>query len=86
MPSMYYLRTRDGLEIDLVLEVNQKMHLFEIKSGATIVPKHASSLLKAGKDPKLSADSLSVISRSSESSFSLGQGAMNYNWANLLFR
>jgi len=24
MPSMYYLRTRDGLEIDLVIEVGQK--------------------------------------------------------------
>ena len=27
MPSMYYLRTRDGLEIDLVLELGQKLSL-----------------------------------------------------------
>src|SRR4030042_214849 len=46
MPSVYYLRTRDGLEVDLVVELGQKLHLFEIKSSMTIFPRHASSLLR----------------------------------------
>ncbi|MGB9630270.1 MAG: ATP-binding protein, partial [Thermodesulfobacteriota bacterium] len=46
MPSLYYLRTRDGLEIDLIIEIGQKLHLFEIKSAMTILPRHASSLIK----------------------------------------
>ncbi len=48
--SMYYLRSRDGLEVDLVIELAGKLHLFEIKSSMTITPKHASSLLKMIKE------------------------------------
>jgi uncharacterized protein len=44
LPSMYYIRNQDGLEIDLVLEINQKIYLFEIKSSATIAKKHISGL------------------------------------------
>lgn len=50
MPSMYYLRTRDGLEIDLVIELENKLHLIEIKSSSTIKKEHASSLIRAKKD------------------------------------
>ena len=38
-PSMYYLRSRDGLEVDLLIELGDKLHLFEIKSSMTITPK-----------------------------------------------
>ncbi|PKP54778.1 GTP-binding protein, partial [Candidatus Atribacteria bacterium HGW-Atribacteria-1] len=33
--SMYYLRSRDGLEVDLVIEIGGFLHLFEIKSSMT---------------------------------------------------
>lgn len=44
LPSLYYLRTRDGLEADLVIETGKGLYLFEIKTSMTITPKHASSL------------------------------------------
>jgi hypothetical protein len=49
-PSIYYLRTRDGLEIDLVIEDNQKLYLLEVKSGSTITPNHITSLLRLGRE------------------------------------
>jgi hypothetical protein len=83
MPSMYYLRTRDGLEIDLVLEIGQKLYLFEIKSAATITPKHASSLLKIAHESKSLVKTAAVISRSS-TNFLLKNKIINYNWSNIL--
>ena len=34
-PSLYYIRGKAGLEIDLVLELRRKLHAFEIKSAHT---------------------------------------------------
>jgi len=82
LPSLYYLRTRDGLEVDLVVEVNQKLHLFEIKSGATITPHHAASLLRAKKDLGSLAPTATVISQAT-GNFSLMQGIMHWNWRTL---
>jgi len=79
MPSMYYLRTRDGLEVDLVLELGQKLHLFEIKSAMTVLPKHASSLLRIASDLKLSVGTSAIISTSPDH-FHLTKGIYNYTW------
>ncbi|MCD6122692.1 MAG: ATP-binding protein [Spirochaetales bacterium] len=43
-PSLYYIRTQDGLETDLVIDINGKLYLFEIKSSSTLRPKHTSAL------------------------------------------
>jgi len=83
MPSMYYLRTRDGLEVDLVIEFGQKLFLFEIKGMMTILPKHASSLLRISNDLKLSIESSTIISLTSEN-FQIRNGIYNYNWKNIL--
>lgn len=83
MPSMYYMRTRDSLEIDLVLEVNQKLYLFEIKSSATIFPKHAESLIRIKKELGQMVAGAALISRADQN-FILGKGVMNYNWADIL--
>jgi predicted AAA+ superfamily ATPase len=83
MPSLYYLRTRDGLEVDLVIEFGQKLFLFEIKGMMTILPKHASSLLRISNDLKLSIESSTVISLTSEN-FQIRNGIYNYNWKNIL--
>jgi hypothetical protein len=50
------------LEVDLVLEIGQKLHLFEIKSAMTILPKHASTLLRIAGDLKSSIKTLAIIS------------------------
>jgi len=83
MPSMYYLRTRDGLEVDLVLELGQKLHLFEIKAAMTILPKHASSLSRIASDLKSAVGTSAVISNSSDN-FHLIRGIYNYSWKNIL--
>ena len=83
MPSMYYLRTRDGLEIDLVLESGQKLHLFEIKSSMTILPKHASSLLRMNSDLKSSVKTSAIISAAVDN-FQVQGGIYNYSWKNIL--
>lgn len=49
-PRLYYLRTRDGLEIDLVAEDNQLLNLIEIKSSATITPVHITSLVRLQRE------------------------------------
>ena len=83
MPSLYYLRSRDGLEIDLVLELGQKLHLFEIKSTMTVWPKHASSLGRLRNNLKLSVQTAAVISRA-QGSFPLKEGIFHYNWRDIL--
>lgn len=81
-PSMYYLKTRDGLEVDLALEFNQKLYLFEIKSSSTITLKHASSLLKVKNDIGSLVKTTNIISQSK--SGLIGRKIDNYNWFDLL--
>jgi len=83
MPALYYLRTRDGLEVDLVLEVGQKLHLFEIKSGMTITSRQASSLVKIKAELRDKVKTAAIISRS-ESNYALLKEIKNYNWKNAL--
>ncbi len=45
-PRMYYWRTRDGLEIDLLIEHAGQLHPIEIKATSTVTPGHAASLLR----------------------------------------
>lgn len=85
MPSLYYLRTRDGLEVDLVLELNQQLHLFEIKSAMTVVPKHAASLRRLVDTLGSSVHTAGIISASSET-FPLSRTIMNYGWRHALVR
>lgn len=49
-PALYYLRTRDGLEIDLVVEDNQRLYLLEVKSSSNITPNHTTSLLRLNRE------------------------------------
>ncbi|NCP03247.1 MAG: hypothetical protein COT35_00730 [Nitrospirae bacterium CG08_land_8_20_14_0_20_52_24] len=45
-PSIYYWRSRDGLEIDLIVERNDKIYPMEIKSTSTLRPDHAGSIIR----------------------------------------
>ena len=83
MPSLYYLRTRDGLEVDLVLEFGQQLYLFEIKSAMTILPKHASSLLRVAGDLPSAVKNSAIISTSS-ANFPVAKNVYNYHWKNIL--
>lgn len=83
LPSMYYLRTRDGLEVDLVVEMDGRIHLFEIKSGATMVPKHAASLVRARNDFGKAIGISGVISRGPEV-FEIQRGVQCWPWQDVL--
>jgi len=81
-PSMYFLRTRDGLEVDLILENNGQVDLVEIKSTATIRPIHASSLIKAQKIFGKQVNQSYLISNSKSSPISVS--ITNKNWLDLI--
>ena len=83
-PSMYYLRSRDGLEIDLVIEIGDKIHLFEIKSSMTITSKHAISLKRVKDSLGDKVKTLSIISRSQEN-FTLKGNIRNFNWKSIFY-
>jgi predicted AAA+ superfamily ATPase len=82
-PSLSYLRTRDGLEVDLVVERGDAVHLFEMKANATIIPKHAEGLLRAQRAFKSRVQSASLISLTAES-FHLTHDIRHWNWHTLL--
>ena len=82
-PSMYYLRTRDGLEIDLVIDMEGKLHLFEIKSTMTIIPKHASHIQHIINSLGHKVETAGIISYS-EDSFPIVNNIYNYSWKEVL--
>jgi predicted AAA+ superfamily ATPase len=83
MPSMYYLRTQDGLEIDLVVEFGQHLNLFEIKSAMTIFPKHTFPLLRISTELKSTVKTSAIISISPDN-FIVKNEIYNYSWKNIL--
>jgi predicted AAA+ superfamily ATPase len=83
MPGLYYLRTRDGLEVDLVIELKEKLYLFEIKTNATITSSHAVSLKRLQQEMGGKIASSSVISCAS-SVFSITDHIQNIPWYQLL--
>jgi predicted AAA+ superfamily ATPase len=85
MPSLYYLKTRDNLEVDLVIEIGQKLYLFEIKSSATITSKHVSSLSRAIRDLRKIVQAAGIISLAPRT-FILQKKIYNYPWQVILSR
>ena len=79
MPSLYYLRTQDDLEIDLVLELSQKLHCFEIKASATLTPSHAKSFRRLKSDLGELVQTQAIISRS-DTPYPVAPGVTNVPW------
>jgi len=82
-PSMYYLRTRDRLEVDLAIELEGKLCLFEIKSTATITSGHIPSLIRAKNDLADLVGAVGVISQSVDNCY-IRTGIYNYYWQDLM--
>jgi predicted AAA+ superfamily ATPase len=85
MPAMYYLRTPDGLEIDLVLEESGKLHFIEIKSSATITAGQAASLCRAIADLKEKPASAAIISMA-DNNFIVKTPVVNYYWKTVVVK
>lgn len=47
-PALYFWRSRDGIEVDLLVDYNGKLHPIEIKATSTVLPQHAAALNKWG--------------------------------------
>ena len=80
---MYYMRTRDGLEIDLLIEFGGKLYLFEIKSSMTVTPKFAEPLRRALADLRTRARQATLVSRCNDM-FSLGPKILHRSWQGVL--
>ncbi|MBI2837189.1 MAG: DUF4143 domain-containing protein [Acidobacteria bacterium] len=83
MPPMYYVRTRDGLEVDLALEIGQKLILIEIKSAMTVYSKHAASLVRLKEDLGDRVKAAYLLS-AARGSFPISKGISNLNWLDAL--
>lgn len=83
LPRLSYLRTHGGLEVDLIIEAQEKLSLFEIKSTMTATPTHASSLLRAKRDLKDRVGFAAVIARGPRS-LPLGNGIQALRWQDIL--
>lgn len=46
IPSLYFWRSRDGLELDLLIERNGKLYPIEVKASSTVVPGMADAMNK----------------------------------------
>ena len=78
-PTLYFWRSRDGLEIDLLIERNGRLYPIEIKATATVTPGHAASLNKwrelSGQD-----DEPAVILANISTPFAVSPGARAVPW------
>lgn len=82
-PAMYYVRSRDGLEVDLLIEFGNKLYLFEIKSSMTITSRHASSVKRLADELGSSVAMAAIISCSRDN-FMVVSNIANFGWQNIL--
>ncbi len=82
-PSLSYLRTRGGLEVDLLVELAGLLHLIEIKSGSTMLPPHASSLRRAKRDLSTRIGTMRIVSQTAHR-LPFGEGIIAEPWRQFL--
>lgn len=83
MPSLYYIRTRDGLEIDVVLELGNDLHLIEIKSSMTITRQHAAGLMRMTSIPMMNIKTKTIIAGAGETA-ALTNDITSYHWCDAM--
>lgn len=83
LPSLYYIRTRDGLEIDIALELGNDIHLIEIKSSMTITSRHATGLVRMTAVPTMTVGVKAIISGAHDT-IALTKDIMSYGWCGAL--
>lgn len=83
-PSLYYLRSRDGMEIDLLIEQANKIHLLEIKSSMTITFKHILSLKRMIEELGRDLIKTAAVISCAEDNFVVKGDIANYSWKNVL--
>lgn len=84
-PVFYYLRTQDKLEIDLVIELGEKLYFIEIKSSSTIRPNHVNALVRSQRDLGSKVATSMVVSNA-PNSYLVTNGIYQYPWKDFLIR
>ena len=46
MPSLYYWRSKAGMEVDLIIDRNGRLYPIEVKATSTLMPGHTENLNK----------------------------------------
>jgi hypothetical protein len=84
--SLYYLRTRDGVEVDLVIEQRGVLDLVEIKSGETVVPEQAKHLKNLRRDVSEAGEGRAWVVYGGRDKGGLGHGIEYVGWREWLTR
>ena len=80
MAPLSFLRTQDGLEIDLIIETAGKLQAIEIKSSQTLQPNHFAGLQRLARDWPEHFAGGTLISASAET-FRTSEGFQHLPWA-----
>jgi hypothetical protein len=75
-PQMYYWRSNGTLEIDLLIERNNRLYPFEIKSTQTVLPGHFEGLNKWKEVAGLSKQRGVVVAATREATSLLGNNVV----------
>jgi len=78
-PPLYYWRTWDGEEVDLIIDWDNSLHPVEIKASATVVPDHARNLARWAEREK-SASGLVVADVPKAFSLRAGIRVVPWHW------
>ena len=81
-PSLYYWKNIGGIEVDLLVEYNNKLIPIEVKLASTIYSNHYKSLLKWIYHSKLDIDFALLISNSPVTG-KIAKNIYNCNWYNI---
>ncbi|MBC8390430.1 MAG: ATP-binding protein [Actinobacteria bacterium] len=81
-PSLYYWKNIGGIEVDLLVEYNNKLIPIEVKLASTIYSNHYKSLLKWIYYSKLDIDFALLISNSPVTG-KIAKNIYNCNWYNI---
>lgn len=83
LTTLYYLRNKNGLEVDLAIENSQKLNLFEIKTTRTPTPKHITPLKLWTRNLKDQTNQRAIISLQ-DTEVPLGENINALPWCSYL--
>ena len=84
--NFYFFRTSDGLEVDLIMEINNKLIPIEIKSGKTFNPNYTRNIVKWKNLTKSTEKAKIIYSGESVSNILEGIDLVNFKEIECLFR
>lgn len=84
-PPLTYLRTRDGLEVDCIVEAAGRIHGYEVKTTATLTPRHGDALRRVRHDLARTIGTTALIARA-PTRFTVTDHVIHLPWQEALAR